>query len=149
MSTERKPKDTDTNADANADANADEVGYCKPPKHTQFKKGQSGNPKGRARGRANAATVLKDAVSARVTIVEGGRRVKRSKLVIAFTQLANKIAAGDLKALGMFLRLLPLLNASEVAELITPDMAADRELARKLAERYAAHTLVTTKANDE
>ena len=24
-----------------------EVGYGKPPKHTQFKKGQSGNPKGR------------------------------------------------------------------------------------------------------
>ena len=24
-----------------------EVGYCKPPKDTQFKKGQSGNPKGR------------------------------------------------------------------------------------------------------
>jgi hypothetical protein len=23
------------------------VGYCKPPKHTQFKKGKSGNPKGR------------------------------------------------------------------------------------------------------
>ena len=24
-----------------------EVGHCKPPKHTQFKPGQSGNPKGR------------------------------------------------------------------------------------------------------
>lgn len=147
MLTERKPTGAATNADTNA--NADEVGYCRPPKHTQFKKGQSGNPKGRVRGRANAATVLKDAVSARVTIMEGGRRVKRSKLDIAFMQLANKIAAGDLKALGMFLRLLPLLDTSEVAELITPDMAADREFARKLAMRYAAHTLVTTKANDE
>ena len=146
MSKPEEPFDTPS---SEVEQDADEVGYCKPPKHTQFKKGQSGNPKGRARGRANAATVLKDAVSARVTIVEGGRRVKRSKLVIAFTQLANKIAAGDLKALGMFLRLLPLLDASEVAELITPDLAADRELARKLAERYAAHTLVTTKANDE
>ncbi len=26
-----------------------DAGYRKPPKHTQFKKGQSGNPKGRPR----------------------------------------------------------------------------------------------------
>jgi hypothetical protein len=27
-----------------------EIGYGKPPKHTQFKKGRSGNPNGRSRG---------------------------------------------------------------------------------------------------
>jgi len=30
-----------------------EVGYKKPPKQTQFKKGQSGNPKGRKKGSKN------------------------------------------------------------------------------------------------
>jgi hypothetical protein len=29
------------------------VGYCRPPSETRFKKGQSGNPKGRAKGRRN------------------------------------------------------------------------------------------------
>jgi len=36
-----------------------EVGYGKPPKHSQFKKGQSGNPAGRQRGAANKLPALK------------------------------------------------------------------------------------------
>jgi hypothetical protein len=34
------------------------VGYCKPPLHTRFKKGQSGNPRGHAKGAKNLASVL-------------------------------------------------------------------------------------------
>ena len=29
------------------------VGYKKPPKHSRFKKGQSGNPSGRRKGRSS------------------------------------------------------------------------------------------------
>lgn len=35
------------NINNNYDNNNYKTGYCKPPKHSQFKKGQSGNPKGR------------------------------------------------------------------------------------------------------
>lgn len=35
-----------------------EVGYKKPPKHTQFKKGQSGNPAGRTEGSFNFTTII-------------------------------------------------------------------------------------------
>ena len=36
-----------------------DAGYGKPPRHSRFKKGQSGNPKGRPRGSRNFSTDLK------------------------------------------------------------------------------------------
>ena len=51
-----------------------EVGYGKPPQHTQFKKGHSGNIKGRPRGSRNASTLLDEALRERVMVTENGVR---------------------------------------------------------------------------
>ena len=37
-----------------------EVGFGRPPRHTRFKAGQSGNPKGKAKGAVNLATDVED-----------------------------------------------------------------------------------------
>jgi Family of unknown function (DUF5681)/Histidine kinase-, DNA gyrase B-, and HSP90-like ATPase len=51
------------------------VGYGKPPRHTRFKKGQSGNLKGRPKGSQNLTTLLSEALNERVIVTEnGGRR---------------------------------------------------------------------------
>lgn len=50
-----------------------EVGFGRPPKHTRFKKGQSGNPKGRPKGRKNMATVMKEVLALPVVIKQNGR----------------------------------------------------------------------------
>jgi len=42
-----------------------EVGYGKPPHHTRFVKGQSGNPRGRPRGAKNMKTLLNKALNGR------------------------------------------------------------------------------------
>ena len=80
------------------------VGYGKPPVHTRFKKGQSGNPRGRPRGAKNNATLLKEALDQTVAINENGRRRHITKRGAMFTQLANKAAQGDHRAIQTVLR---------------------------------------------
>ena len=60
------------------------VGYRNPPKHGQFKKGQSGNAKGRPRGAKGIKTLLAKELGSRITIGADGqqRRVKRSEALV-------------------------------------------------------------------
>ena len=83
----------------------EEIGYGKPPKHTQFRKGVSGNPKGRPKGSRNLATVLARALREKVVVNENGRRRTVSKFDAAVAQLVNKSASGDLVALRQLMAL--------------------------------------------
>ena len=76
------------------------VGYRKPPVHSQFKKGESGNPHGRPKGTLNFATVLLKTLREKVVINENGKRKIITKLEAAVKQLVNKAASGDLRALA-------------------------------------------------
>ena len=82
-----------------------EVGYGKPPKATQFKKGQSGNPKGRPKGSLNLRTILEKVASEKVQISVNGVKVKLPKLEVVITQMANQAAGGNLMASREFLAL--------------------------------------------
>jgi len=44
-----------------------EIGYCKPPKHTRFRPGQSGHPSGRPRGQLNFRTAVREALKEKIT----------------------------------------------------------------------------------
>jgi hypothetical protein len=79
-------------------AKTERIGYRNPPEQTRFKPGQSGNPKGRPKGSLNMATVLERVLREKVIINENGRRKVISKRQAACTQLVNKAASGDLKA---------------------------------------------------
>lgn len=79
----------------------DPVGYGRPPKHTQFVKGKSGNPKGRPKGSKNFSTLLHDELSVKIPITENGNRRRITKQEAMVKQLANKGAAGDLKAIPL------------------------------------------------
>jgi hypothetical protein len=94
------------------------AGYRKPPEHTRFKAGQSGNAKGRPKGALNMATVLERTLRERMVISENGKQRTVTKLEAALTQLANKAAAGDLKALQF---LAALVRSSEERAIHTPE----------------------------
>ena len=82
-----------------------QVGYGRPPKTTRFKKGQSGNPKGRPKGSLNVATVLIKTLSEKVVINENGQRKTVTKFEAALKQLVNKALGSDIRALRLLLDL--------------------------------------------
>jgi uncharacterized protein DUF5681 len=96
--------------------NTYDVGFGKPPKASQFRKGSSGNPKGRPKGRRNLATVLERTLQEKVVINENGVRRTVTKLEAAVKQLVNMAASGDLVAM----RQLSALAGSAEEERVTP-----------------------------
>jgi hypothetical protein len=91
--------------DKSSSTTSEAVGFCKPPKATRFKKGVSGNPAGRPRGRLNVATVFIKTLHEKVIVNERGRKKTVTKLEAALTQMVNKAASGDLRALHQLLEL--------------------------------------------
>src|SRR5438067_7217939 len=83
-----------------------EVGYGKPPRHSQFVKGQSGNPRGRPPGAKNMKTLLSKALNELVIVTEDGGRRKVSKREAIVTQLVNRSAKADYKAIQILLGML-------------------------------------------
>lgn len=80
-----------------------EVGYGKPPKHTRFKAGQSGNPNGRKKGTKDTRILLNDALSEKVTLKENGKTFTCSKRQAIIMRLINQALLGDMRAIKLIL----------------------------------------------
>jgi hypothetical protein len=111
---------------------AKQVGYGNPPESSRFKKGQSGNPKGRRKGSHNVATVLTATLREKVIVNENGVRKTVTKLEAAIKQLVNKAASGDLRALQQFTAL--AREAEAAANLPSTDKSAIGELDQKVMQ---------------
>lgn len=83
-----------------------EVGYGRPPKRTQFKKGQSGNPKGRPKGARSLKTIVEQQLNEVVSYKENGRSTKATSLELMVRQLRQKAMAGNVQAWDRISRLI-------------------------------------------
>jgi hypothetical protein len=94
----------------NGASNDYEVGYGKPPKHTQFKLGKSGNPQGRPKGTKNLKTDLAEELCEKIVVHEGGSSRQISKQRAVVKSLVTRTLKGDARAantlLSMMMRLL-------------------------------------------
>jgi hypothetical protein len=82
------------------------VGFMKPPRHTQFKPGQSGNPYGRPKKTDTVADVLRKELNTRITVVKDGKRQRLPMLRAIIKQNLNLAAKGDSRAFGNLLKAL-------------------------------------------
>ncbi len=113
-----------------------EVGYGKPPHHTRFVNGQSGNPRGRPRGAKNMKTLLNKALNEFVTVTESGGRRKVSKREAIATQLVNRSAKADFKAIQILLGMLRDIEGDTDPHLSDPIFTeADQQIIQRIQAR--------------
>ena len=96
------------------DNNDDEVGYKKPPKNHQFKKGQSGNPKGRPKRSQNKTPyqILEQALTREITIKENGQAQKVTIQEAILKKLSAEALKGEPYAIREMLKLLKEYTAT-------------------------------------
>ncbi len=83
----------------------DAVGYGRPPRHTRFKPGQSGNPRGRLRRKQSMADLIEAVLSEKVTVSINGRRKRVRADTAMLFRLREQALKGDIKAINVVLTL--------------------------------------------
>ena len=112
------------------------IGFGKPPKSTQWQKGQSGNPEGRPKRKsdyiAGYARILSEPVKA---MQPDGKTITLDSLEAAYVQLCRKALKGDnaalFQAIKIMLDILPEGGKAETE--IDPEVAGAKERFMKMA----------------
>ena len=86
------------------------VGYGRPPREHQFKKGQSGNLRGRPKGSKGSKALLRKIISQQVAVNQQGQQRTITMLEVTLQQMVNKAARGDHRSMRLLLELLPALE---------------------------------------
>ncbi len=115
-----------------ADNDEGQVGYGRPPVHSRFKPGHSGNPKGRPKGQRNFATEIARAMAMPVPVTVNGRRKNVSTITALVWRLREKALGGDHKSLQLLINLHQVNHADDkgqesLSALLAEDAAILRE----------------------
>ena len=114
-----------------------QVGYGKPPRHTQFAKGQSGNPRGRPLASKSLATLVSEALNERVIVAEDGGRRKITKGEAIVTQIVNKAAKADWRAIKILLDIHRQIESQTPPETLESSFsAADDKVLEQIKARW-------------
>lgn len=82
------------------------VGFGRPPKSGRFKKGQSGNPKGRPKGKKSYQTIIDEVFRKKITITENGTQRKVAGIEALAMRVFQDAVKGNPKSTDQALKLL-------------------------------------------
>src|ERR1700732_5237321 len=82
-----------------------EVGYKRPPKATQFRKGQAGHPRGGPKGARTLRTDLAEELAERISITVQGSRRRFTKQRALIKSLYAKAMKGDTRAMALLINI--------------------------------------------
>lgn len=115
------------------------VGYGSTPEHSRWQKGQSGNPRGRPKGKANFVTDLTAELAETIQITEGGKSRSITKQRALLKSLTAKGIKGDIRAAQLMMNWARAVVEDSGAERTVPPLSVED---RKILEDYLKRTRV-------
>ena len=111
------------------------VGYKKPPQHSRFQPGRSGNPRGKQKGVRNFGTDVKRTLEVPVRLNDQGRARRVSTQEAALLRLREKALKGDARSIVQILELAKIFNNSTAVESVGDEALAAEDQA--ILDAYA------------
>ncbi len=113
-----------------------DVGYGRPPRHSQFKAGRSGNPHGRPKGTPNLKTAIAKVMKSKVAVRKGNQTLLMSPTDAIAHKLLQKSLEGDPKALKTLIEVGGLNDAlADAVQKATPFAPEDLEILQEALAR--------------
>ena len=114
------------------------VGYGRPPLSTRFKPGTSGNAKGRPKNSKNLKTLIRQALTAKISIREGSSNRRVSKIEgVVLRQLESALKGEDRAAMAV------VKMAMQMGFLEDSDHNADEAVALSAGDEQILKALMT------
>ncbi len=121
-----------------------EVGYGKPPKSTQFKPGQSGNPKGRTKGSRNGIyTYIQRELNSSITLTDGSKITKEQGFA---RQLTNKALRGDIQSQKLLFNIHQKGQRKDKAELFMGRLIKEGYVTEEMIDNFLYHNKIISSA---
>jgi hypothetical protein len=115
------------------------VGYGRPPIGSRFKPGRSGNAKGRPQGRKNLKTLIRQAMTANISVQEGSSTRRVSKIEgVVLRQLQSALRGNDRSAMAVIKMAMQMgfLDEADSSPAETAELsAADKQILQELLSR--------------
>lgn len=102
---------------------ADKVGYCRPPKHSRWPKGKSGNPGGRKSQSKNLDTLMLQELDQKIALTEGGREKRVTKREAIAKRIINGALKGNIRQLEFLFKYMRELGVADPFGITTDDKA--------------------------
>ena len=120
------------------------VGYGRPPKRTQFKKGQSGNPRGRKKGTKSPTSIIRTLLDRKVEVRDRGRLRKVPLMEAILLGSAHLALKGDIKNIALFVKMANDASDALAGEVSVVSEQEDLTLLKAFRDR-----ILTEKGGDD
>jgi Family of unknown function (DUF5681) len=111
------------------------VGYKRPPRHSRFQPGRSGNQRGKQKGVRNLGSDVKRTLEVPVRLNEQGKERRVSTQEAALMRLREKALKGDARSIVQILELAKIFNNSAAVEFVGDEALAAEDQA--ILDAYA------------